>query len=196
MQEGVKNYETSIYLFFDYTYTKINFDWIVCHTVIEHVDDVNVCIAEMVRVLRPGGYIHLEAPNYLWPWEPHLGIVIPPLCPKPLMRLLARMQGAGADAHFAEHLKLVHPSWLERCFTQHGLQFTNRVEEKLRMAASGDHRYVVAYSRLARFLAILQSVRLDRWVISGLMYFGIYPSVLYTACKKSSNTSELSDWLK
>ena len=169
------------------------FDWIICHTVIEHVDDVNACIAEMVRLLRPGGYIHLEAPNYLWPWEPHLGIAMPPLCPKPLMRLLARMQGAGADVHYAEHLKLVHPGWLERCFTQHGLHVTNRVEEKLRMAASGDRRHVVAYGRAARLLTILQSVGLARWVIGSLLYFGVYPSLLYTACKQSSNTSELSD---
>jgi ubiquinone/menaquinone biosynthesis C-methylase UbiE len=167
------------------------FDWIICHTVIEHVDNVDACIAEMVRVLRPGGYIHLEAPNYVWPWEPHLGIVVPPLCPKPLMRLLARMQGAGADVNFAEHLKLVHPGWLERCFTQHGLHVTNRVEEKLRMAASGDHHHVVAHGHAARLLTILQSVGLARWVIGALMYFGIYPSVLYTACKQSHNTSEL-----
>ena len=114
-----------------------SFDWIVCHTVIEHVNDVDACIAEMARVLRPGGCLHLEAPNYMWPWEPHLRIVVPPLCPKPLMRLLARLQGAVAYVDYAEHLKLVHPAWIERRFSLHGLCWTNRVESNLRLAASG-----------------------------------------------------------
>jgi SAM-dependent methyltransferase len=166
-----------------------SFDWIVCHTVIEHVNDVDACIAEMVRVLRPGGYLHIEAPNYLWPWEPHLCIVVPPLCPKPLMRLLARLQGAGAYVDYAEHLKLVHPAWIERRFLLHGLRWTNRVESKLLLAATGERSHIAAYGRLARILAILQSIGLARWVIGIILRTRIYSSILYTACKQSSDTS-------
>ncbi len=159
------------------------FDLIVCHTVIEHVNDVDACIAEMARVLRPGGRIHLDAPNYLWPWEPHLRIVVPPLCPKPLMRLLARLQGAGANCGYAQHLKLVHPAWIERCFTRGGLRWTNRTELKLRLAAAGEDRQVVAYRRTAKILSIFRALGLADLLAGGLIRARCYPSLLYTAWK-------------
>jgi len=164
-----------------------SFDLIVCHTVIEHVNDVDTCIAEMARVLRPGGCLHLDAPNYLWPWEPHLRIVIPPLCPKPLLRVLAKLQGAGTHADYANHLKMVYPDWVERCFKRHGLRWTNRVESKMLLAASGDRSQIVAYGRAASILAILQSIGLARLAISILLRTGLYPSILYTACKRISD---------
>lgn len=169
-----------------------SFDWIVCHTVIEHVNDVDACIAEMARVLRPGGYIHLDAPNYLWPWEPHLRIVMPPLCPKPLLRILTRLQGAGAHVAYAGHLKMVHPAWVERCFRRHGLRWTNRVESKLLLAASGERSHIAAYGRAARFLSVLNSIGLARWTIRFLLLARLYPSLLYTACKPNIETSGIA----
>lgn len=170
-----------------------HFDLIICHTVIEHVNDVDVCIAEMARVLRPGGYLHLEAPNYLWPWEPHLGIVMPPRCPKPLMRLLARLQGAGAHLDYTNHLKLVYPGLIERLFTQNGLHWVNRVENKLRQAVAGEHRHIVAYGRSARLLTLLRSVGFANWTIDALLLAGLYPSLLYTARKQSDDTFSATD---
>lgn len=159
------------------------FDSIICHTVIEHVSDVDACIAEMARVLRPGGVLHLDAPNYLWPWEPHLRIVVPPLCPKPLMRLLARAQGAGAHVAYLDHLKLVHPAWIERRFRQHGLTWVNRSEAKLRQAAAGDFGGIVSYGRMAKVLAILRKLGLADLALSIALRARLYPSILYTARK-------------
>jgi SAM-dependent methyltransferase len=159
------------------------FDWVICHTVIEHVRDVDVCIAEMARVLRSGGKLHLEAPNYLWPWEPHLRIVMPPLSPKSLLRLFARMQGASCHIDYADHLKLVHPAWLERCFRVNGLRWFNRNEEKLRFAADGKTEGIVAYGRAARFLGLLKAVNMANPLIRLLMLLRVYPSLLYTAYK-------------
>lgn len=169
-----------------------SFDWIVCHTVIEHVKDVDACISEMARVLKHGGCLHLDAPNYLWPWEPHLRIIMPPLCPKSLMRFLARLQGAGANVEYASHLKLVYPAWIERCFSCHNLRWVNRVEKKLRMAAAGEHQQIAAYGRAAKLLAILQLFGLASWLIGGLLRARLYPSLLYTACKQSNDTSDVS----
>jgi SAM-dependent methyltransferase len=39
--------------------------------VIEHVDDDRVAVAEMVRVLGPGGRLVLFCPNRLYPFETH-----------------------------------------------------------------------------------------------------------------------------
>lgn len=160
-----------------------SFDWIICHTVIEHVRDVEACIREIARVLRPGGSLHLEAPNYIWPYEPHLGIVMPPLCPKPLMRVLARTQGKGAHVGYTEHLQLVHPEWIERCFATHELNWTNRVESKLRQVSSGQQEQVLSYKWAAKTLSLLNHIGLAPLVVGILLKTRLYPSLLYTVHK-------------
>lgn len=47
------------------------FDLILSHEVIEHVRDDRLAVAEMVRVLRPGGRIALFCPNRGYPFETH-----------------------------------------------------------------------------------------------------------------------------
>jgi SAM-dependent methyltransferase len=47
------------------------FDTILSHEVLEHVQDDQAAVYEMVRVLRPGGRIILFAPNRGYPFETH-----------------------------------------------------------------------------------------------------------------------------
>ena len=47
------------------------FDLILSHEVIEHVQDDQAAIREMIRVLRPGGRIALFCPNRGYPYETH-----------------------------------------------------------------------------------------------------------------------------
>lgn len=47
------------------------FDLVLSHEVIEHVQDDRACVAELVRLLRPGGRLVLFCPNRLYPFETH-----------------------------------------------------------------------------------------------------------------------------
>ncbi len=47
------------------------FDVVFSHEVLEHVVDDRACVAEMVRVTRPGGRIVVFVPNRLYPFETH-----------------------------------------------------------------------------------------------------------------------------
>jgi SAM-dependent methyltransferase len=47
------------------------FDVVLSHEVLEHVSDDQQSVAEMVRVLRPGGVIVLFVPNLGYPFETH-----------------------------------------------------------------------------------------------------------------------------
>ena len=47
------------------------FDLVLSHEVIEHVTDDRACVADMVRVLKPGGRLVLFCPNRLYPFETH-----------------------------------------------------------------------------------------------------------------------------
>lgn len=164
-------------------YPDEHFDLVVSITVIEHVDDVEACVAEAARVLRPGGYLYVEAPNYLWPFEPHIGVVMPPLCPKPLLRLLARLQGQAQHARYVDHLKFVHPRRVERAFAAAGLQWVNLFEGKLVSAFEHGDSAVMHYGRLARLARVLNRLGLGRSIRNVVVATGFYPSVLYLARK-------------
>jgi SAM-dependent methyltransferase len=47
------------------------FDLVLSHEVLEHVRDDRLAVAEMVRVLRPGGRAVIFVPNRLHPFETH-----------------------------------------------------------------------------------------------------------------------------
>jgi SAM-dependent methyltransferase len=48
-----------------------HFDLVLSHEVIEHVQDDRVAVAEMVRVLKPGGCMIIFSPNRGYPFETH-----------------------------------------------------------------------------------------------------------------------------
>ena len=58
----------------DLSYPDDYFSMVVCHQVIEHVDDPAGTLRELVRCLKPGGFLCLDAPDYRFPFEPHYKI--------------------------------------------------------------------------------------------------------------------------
>ncbi len=59
-----------------------SFDFVHCFTVLEHVTDVETCIDEMLRVIKPDGRIIINTPNYAYPYEGHYKIYFPTFLPK------------------------------------------------------------------------------------------------------------------
>lgn len=47
------------------------FDFVYCYTVLEHVKDVGKSIDEMIRVVKPNGFVHIQTPDYRFPYEGH-----------------------------------------------------------------------------------------------------------------------------
>jgi len=52
-------------------YPSNHFDLVLSHEVIEHVQNDSLAVAEMVRVLKPGGRAVIFCPNRLYPFETH-----------------------------------------------------------------------------------------------------------------------------
>jgi ubiquinone/menaquinone biosynthesis C-methylase UbiE len=48
-----------------------SFDFITSYQTLEHVQDIETCLYEMFRVLKPGGRLWLQAPDYNSWFEPH-----------------------------------------------------------------------------------------------------------------------------
>lgn len=63
-------------------YPDSSFDFVHCFTVLEHVQDVNECLNEMIRCVKKGGKIIINTPNYSFPYEGHYKIYFPTFLPK------------------------------------------------------------------------------------------------------------------
>lgn len=88
------------------------FDFIHCFTVIEHVDDVEKVIDEMIRVLKPRGYIYLATINYRLPYEGHYKILFPTFLPKPIGRLFLSLK--RRPTQFLEHIQYITENKIDK----------------------------------------------------------------------------------
>lgn len=86
------------------------FDFIHCFAVLEHVRHVGQCIDEMIRVLKPGGFIFINTPNYNYPYEGHYKVLAPTFLPKITifiwLALLGRNIKPLSDINFLTPLKI------------------------------------------------------------------------------------------
>lgn len=167
----------------DLPFENSEFDLIICLTVIEHVENVEAVISEICRVLNAGGIVRLEAPNYVWPYEPHLGIWCVPLLGKKFAKLMALLQGKGSLLRYLDHLKFVTPGKLEAAFKKCNLDWHNEVETKLRKTLDGNAQQVMAYKRAAALLSALARLGTADLLVKVVMWSKLYPSVLYTIRK-------------
>jgi ubiquinone/menaquinone biosynthesis C-methylase UbiE len=159
-----------------------SFDLVICHTVIEHVADVEGAMREMLRVLRSGGVLHLEAPNYLWPREPHLSLWMPPLGPKWVVKQLARL--TGRNAGFVDHLMFVNPYWIERILRRAGVRYENIYLRKLeRVVVQQQFDEVVGMRHAIPYIRLLQRAGADRTLVRLVSRLGVYPSIEYAINK-------------
>jgi len=96
------------------------FDLVVSNMVLEHVHDLREAVREMYRVLKVGGKTYHEIPNYLFPREEHYRIFWPPLIPKELGKIYARVRGKNPS--FLDHLTYTTPSLIFKTFLQVGFR--------------------------------------------------------------------------
>ncbi len=83
-----------------------SFDFIHCVSVIEHVDNVEKSLKEMIRVLNPKGTIYLSTANYIFPYERHYKMPFPTFLPRSLGCIYLWIK--GRPYRFFKHLKFVN----------------------------------------------------------------------------------------
>jgi len=75
------------------------FDVVICSQVYEHVPDATVMMREILRVLRPGGVCDFAANNRLMWKEPHYGLPLLSVLPRPLAHVYIRLAGKASHYH-------------------------------------------------------------------------------------------------
>jgi len=158
-----------------------SFDLVYSQSVLEHVADVPKVIAEAYRILRPGGVIYVETPNYLWPTEQHYRIFFPPLLPKSLAHLYLKQRGknpAGIDT-----INYVTPWNISRNLKKTGF---------IKVTDSAFDEYILKLSDLSRIkhkkylriiLKIPFSSSLSSVAIQSMLKLGLYPGLKISAQK-------------
>ncbi len=107
-----------------------SFEVVASYQVLEHVRDPAAVLLEIHRVLKPGGALHFNTPNYLAFREPHYKVLWFPLLPKRLARLYLRMR--GRDAHFIDHIHYVNPLTVRAMLRRAGFVVSDIHEQRVR----------------------------------------------------------------
>jgi ubiquinone/menaquinone biosynthesis C-methylase UbiE len=91
-----------------------SFDIVYSANVLEHTADPPQVLREAVRVLRKGGVLHMEMPNFLSYYEGHYSVLQPPLFWKPILPFWVKWV-FHRDPAFARTLHTeINPLWCRR----------------------------------------------------------------------------------
>lgn len=165
-----------------------SFDIVYSANVLEHTDDPVRVLRECLRVLRPGGLIHFEIPNFLSFFEGHYYILMPPIWWHGLLPFWVKYV-FGRDPAFARTLRTeLNPVWLRRTIQELGreqpLELISLGEELFRerlRGASFNFEQDAAKSQLGGLMQLLLALNKGDWIanlfIALQAYYPIYMTV-------------------
>jgi len=164
-----------------------SFDIVYSANVLEHTADPERVLAESLRVLRRGGLLHMEMPNYLSYFEGHYMVVQPPIFWKPVLPVWLRV-AFRRDPAFAKTIQTqINPMWCRRTVRKlaeiYPLQLISLGEdlflERLSQAFTFETQMVA--SKLGGMINALKKVDRGNWIgrlIVALQgYYPIYLTV-------------------
>jgi ubiquinone/menaquinone biosynthesis C-methylase UbiE len=101
-----------------------SFDAVVSFQVIEHVLNPERVFGEALRVLKPGGVLYFEMPNYFSFFEGHYGIIWLPFLAfsKKLARIYVKLLGKNPD--FLNEVNFITPFYLRSILGKSQLKFS------------------------------------------------------------------------
>jgi ubiquinone/menaquinone biosynthesis C-methylase UbiE len=147
-----------------------SFDIVYSANVLEHTADPPRVLAEAVRVLRNGGVLHMEMPNFLSYYEGHYNVLQPPLVWKPMLPLWVKWV-FRRDPAFARTLHTeINPPWCRRMVRKLNASgpvqlvslgqelFLERLKEAFQFESQG------VAGKIGGVITVVQKVNLGNWM--------------------------------
>ncbi len=169
-----------------------SFDIAYSANVLEHTADPERVLMEAMRILKPGGLLHMEMPNFLSYFEGHYMVFQPPILWKPMLPWWVKLV-YGRDPAFARTLQTqINPVWCRKT-----LKKLSRIIP-LEMISLGEDIFLERLSdpfqfetqategTIGRAVAVLQAINRGNWVGRLIVAFqGHYPIYLTVRKKRT-----------
>ena len=146
-----------------------SFDIVYAQNVLEHTEDPMQVLQEGVRVLRPGGILHTEIPNYLSYFEGHYMVPQPPVVWRWVLPAWLRL--LGRDPAFARTMRTeINPLWCRRAVKQLNRKYPVRLlslgEEAFldRLAQPFQFDMERTATKLSRPIRMMQRLNVGNWI--------------------------------
>jgi SAM-dependent methyltransferase len=147
-----------------------SFDIVYSANVLEHTENPERVLSEALRVLRPGGLLHMEMPNFLSYFEGHYMVVQPPIVWKPLLAWWVKLI-FRRDPAFAGTLQTrINPIWCRRTVKKLSravpLESISLGEELFleRLSQTFQFETKAVAGRLDRLIVFLQRINFGNWI--------------------------------
>ncbi|MDQ2842508.1 MAG: class I SAM-dependent methyltransferase [Acidobacteriota bacterium] len=162
-----------------------SFDIVYSANVLEHTKDPELTLEESIRVLRPGGTLHMEMPNFLSYYEGHYLIFQPPILWRPMLPWLVRWV-YRRDPAFARSLQTqINPVWcrrqVRRLSSRYPVKLVSLGEELFldRLSHAFQFEMATVATRLGNVVALLQAANYRNWIGRAIVALkGHYPIYL------------------
>ena len=174
-----------------------SFDIVYSANVLEHTKNPNKVLEEAVRVLRPGGILHFEMPNFLSYFEGHYMVLQPPILWPSLLPHWVRL--LGRDPSFARTMRTeINPAWCRRAVKevkkQYDVELLSLGDEIFldRIAQPFQFEMGRTAGKLETVINIMQSLNVGNWIgrviVSAQGYYPIYLTLRRAATTRSLAT--------
>jgi SAM-dependent methyltransferase len=171
-----------------------SFDIVYSANVLEHTDNPERVLMEALRVLRPGGLLHMEMPNFLSYFEGHYMVVMPPILWNAMLAWWVKLV-YRRDPAFARTLRTrINPFWCRRQIAKaskvYPLELISLGEDTFleRLAHAFRFETKMAASSAGGWIAALQRLNRGNWVGRLIVALrGHYP--IYLSVRKSRTGS-------
>jgi SAM-dependent methyltransferase len=147
-----------------------SFDIVYSANVLEHTQNPEQVLREAMRVLRPGGHLYMEMPNFLAYFEGHYMVVEPPIVYKPMLGWWVKLV-FGRDPAFSQTLQTkINPIWCRRQVRElrrkYRLDQVSLGEEGFLKRLSGTYVFEaqVVQGSIGRLMKLVQAVNVKNWI--------------------------------
>lgn len=172
------------------------FDVVYSNNVLEHTSNPALVLEEAFRVLKPGGKLFVEVPNYLAYYEGHYFVPQPPIL---WNGLLAFWVGSviGRDPAFARTLRTeINPIWLRRTMRRidriHPLAVETLGEERFlkRMARPFVFQTDAVQTNAGRAIRLIQRLNVRNWIGRLLVALQAHYPIVLIATRLPTDTRQ------